>query len=151
MYPVQEERHHVEPEAMCRTVQIEGFVGDKEHSQLPGKQQIDQPPQCGDDQRGSGRHTVGFPHPVIVFRAEIVAVDGLDSGGYADKHRVGDLIDLHHHAVRRQGDIAAVNADCSIDAHQVIQNDLHQRGQTLGQQTGEAQLQDTPGQRPCGA
>mgnify|MGYP004692017493 CR=1 FL=1 len=60
--PIQEKCHHVEPETVLRTVQIEGIIGDKQHGELARKQQIDQPPQRGDRQGDSHRHAVGFPH-----------------------------------------------------------------------------------------
>ena len=93
---------------MGRAVQIERIIGDKEGGQLPREQQIDQPPQRGDGQRDARGHAVGPSHPVIVLCPEIVAVDGLDGGGHAHEHGVGDLIDLHHHAVHGQGGVAAV-------------------------------------------
>ena len=44
VHTVQEECHHVEPEAVGRTVQIERVVGHEERGDLPGKQQVYQPP-----------------------------------------------------------------------------------------------------------
>lgn len=75
---VEEEGHHVEPKEMGRAVPVKGIVGDKERGDLPRKQQVDRAPASGDDE-GDGRgHAVGMVYPRVVFRPEIVAVDGLN-------------------------------------------------------------------------
>lgn len=75
---VEEEGHHVEAEEVGRAIPVEGIVGDKERGDLSRKQQVDCAPASGDDE-GNGRgHAVGVAHPPVVFRPEIVAVDGLN-------------------------------------------------------------------------
>lgn len=75
---VEEECHHVEPEEVGRAISVKGIVGDKERGDLPRKQQVDCAPASGDDE-GDGRgHAVGMVYPPVVFRSEIVAVDGLN-------------------------------------------------------------------------
>lgn len=75
---IEEEGHHVEPEEVGRAVPIKGIVGDKERCDLPRQQQVDGAPAGGDDE-GDGRgHAVGMVYPRVVFRPEIVAVDGLN-------------------------------------------------------------------------
>ena len=45
---------------------------------MAGEELIDREPAHGHHQRdGKPPHTVGSPHPVIPFGAEIIAVDGL--------------------------------------------------------------------------
>ncbi len=76
---VEEEGHHVEPKEMGRAVPIKGIVGDKERGDLPRQHQVDGAPASGDDE-GDGRgHAVGMVYPRVVFRPEIVAIDGLNS------------------------------------------------------------------------
>ena len=75
---VEEEGHHVEPEEVGRAIPIKGIVGDKEGGDLPRQQQVDRAPASGDDE-GDGRgHAVSMVYPPVVFRPEIVAVDGLN-------------------------------------------------------------------------
>ncbi len=140
MDAVEEEGHHVEPKEMGRAILIEGIVGDKEGGDLPGQQQVDGAPAGGDDE-GDGRcHAVGVAHPRVVFRPEIVAVNGLNGGGDADEHGVGNLVYFHHHAVDGKGHVAAVDGGGAVDAHEIVEHDLHQCSQYLCQKTGKAQL-----------
>ena len=75
---VEEEGHHVEPKEVGRAVPVKGIVGDKEGGDLPRQQQVDRAPASGDDE-GDGRgHAVSMVYPPVVFRPEIVAVDGLN-------------------------------------------------------------------------
>ncbi len=76
--------------------------------QWPGEELIDREPAHGHHQRDGSRHTVGSPHPVIPFGAEIIAVDGLGGRGHPHKHGVGNLVHLHHHAINRKRHIPAI-------------------------------------------
>ena len=151
MQAVQEEGGHIQPEAVLGAVQVEGAVGDEQHPDLPGKQLEHQEPHRRDHQGDGGGHAVGLPHPKKMLCPEVVAVDGLHGGGDAHKHGVGDLIHLHHHSIDREGDVAAVHAGRSVDPQQVVQGDLHQGGEDLGQQAGNPQGQNPPGELGGGA
>ncbi len=143
---VEEEGHHVEPKEVGRAIPVKGIVGDKERGDLPRKQQVDCAPASGDDQ-GDGRgHAVGMVYPPVVFRPEIVAVDGLNGRGDADEHGVGNLVNFHHHAVNGEGHVAAVDRGGAVDAHKIVEHNLHQCGQYLCQKTWEAQLYYPKGQ-----
>lgn len=146
MESVDEEGQHVDAEAVLGAVQIQLAVGDEQHSDLPGEEHENQEPQGRNAQGNFGGQPVGVPDPGVVARAEIEAVDGLDGGGNPHEHGVGDLIDLDHHAVDGQGDIAAVDRDGAVLAQEVIQGDLDQGGHGLGQQAGKAQGENLPRQ-----
>lgn len=122
---VQEKGQHIEPEAVLRAVQIEVITRHEQACDLPWEHHEDQKPhrrnaQC--DERG---HAKGLSDPLVVPRAEIIAVDGLNGGGDAHEHGVGDLVALHHHAIDGQGDVAAIDGDSPIGPHEVVQRDLH--------------------------
>ena len=147
---VKEKGQHIEPETVLRTVQIERVVRHEQACDLPGKYHEDQKPYRRDAQCNKGGHVKCLLDALVVLRAEIIAVDRLNSGRDAHKHGVGDLVDLHHHAVDRQRNIAAIDGGGSIGPHEVVQRDLHQGGEHLGEQTGKAQGQNAAGQRPSG-
>ena len=86
-----------------------------------------------------------------MLRPEVVTVDRLYGGGDAHEHGVGNLIDLHHHSVDREGDVAAVHAGRSVNPQQVVQGDLYQGSEDLGQQAGNPQGQNPPGEPNGGA
>lgn len=151
MQAVQEEGGHIQPEAVLGTVQVEGAVRDEQHPDLPGKQLEHEEPHPRNYQGDGGGRAEGLPHPKKMLRPEVVTVDRLYGGGDAHKHGVGNLIDLHHHSVDREGDVAAVHAGRSVNPQQVVQGDLYQGSEDLGQQAGNPQGQNPPGEPNGGA
>ena len=61
---------------------------------------------------------------------------------------MGNLVNFHHHAVNGEGHVAAVDRSGAVDAHEVVEHNLHQCGQYLCQKTGKAQLENPKGQGP---
>ena len=55
------------------------------------------------------------------------------------------LIDLDHHAVDRECDVAAVDAHGAVLAHEVVERYLHQRGHGLSQKAWKAEAEYAPG------
>lgn len=148
---VEEKGQHVNAENVGGTVQIQRVIRDKQHADLAGQCHKDHKADRRDDQRDPAGQHIGLMYALIVPRAEVKAVDGLHGGGDAHEHGMRDLIDLHHHAVDRQRDIAAEGAERAVLAHEVVHGDLHQRHHGLRQQAGDAQCKDPSGQRGGGA
>ena len=150
MESIEEEGRHVEPETVLGAVLVQGIAGDEESRNRPGEELKDHEPHSRDGQGDGRRQAVGLQNPIIAPGSEIIAVDGGDGGGHSHKHGVGDLIDLHHHAVDGQGHVPAIDGGRAAAAHQIVQYDLHQSGEDLGEKAGKAQCQDPAGQSPGG-
>ncbi len=71
MNPIEEKGQHVNPEDVLAGVP--GTPGSPETNNVPmaGEELIDREPAHGHHQRDGSRHTVGSPHPVIPFGAEV--------------------------------------------------------------------------------
>ena len=82
--------------------------------------------------------------------AEVEAVDRLRRRRDADEHRVRALVDLQHHPVDREGDVAAVDGRGAVFAHEIVHDDLHGGGHHLRQQARQAEREDPPGTRGGG-
>lgn len=61
---------------------------------------------------------------------------------------MGNLVNFHHHAVNGKGHVAAVDRGGAVDAHKIVEHNLHQCGQYLRKKTGKAQLYYPKGQGP---
>ena len=135
---------------MRGAVEVEEIVRREEHADLPRQQHEHGEPPHGDHQRRARRETVGPVDAVIVLRAEVEAVDRLRRRRDADEHRVRDLVDLQHHPVDREGDVAAVDGRGAVFAHEIVHDDLHGGGHHLRQQARQAEREDPPGTRGGG-